>query len=228
MRKALAQWGMVPYPPTVEKIEMVAAVLKEGEYRSASSYLGQYRADSERAGCEVTGPLQRAFKDMTRSCNRGLGPGAKSMGLPLPRLRELPQARQPWVPGGPICPRTALVAGSWFLTREVVLATSRACLVTVVEGTPATVSWSLPASKSDLRAEGVERTHLGGRIGVADPGCPVCALRDHLRFLRRAFPQAWAGSSFILDSPLFPTVRLSAARAGSEEGGSGRARAGTA
>ena len=68
------QWRMVPCPPTVEKVEMVAAVLKEGEYRSASSYLGQYRADSERAGCEVSGPVLRAFKDMTRSCNRGLGP----------------------------------------------------------------------------------------------------------------------------------------------------------
>ena len=74
VRKALAQWCMVPYPPTVEKVEMVAAVLKEGEYRSASSYLGQYRSDSERAGCEVPGPVQRAFKDMTRSCNHGLGP----------------------------------------------------------------------------------------------------------------------------------------------------------
>ena len=57
MRKALAQWRMVPYPPTVAKVEMVAAVLKEGEYRSASSYLGQYRADSERAGCEISGPV---------------------------------------------------------------------------------------------------------------------------------------------------------------------------
>ena len=125
------------------------------------------------------------------------------MGLSLPLLRELPRARKPWVPGGPICPRTAHVAGAWFLTRDVELATSRACLVTVVEGSPATVSWSLPASKSDLRAESVERTHQCGCIGESDPGCPVCALRDHLRFLRKAFPRAWTGSSFIQDFPLF-------------------------
>ena len=90
---------------------MVVAVLKEGEYRSASSYLGQCRADSERAGCELSGPVHRIFKDMTRSCNRGLGPCGKSTGLSLARLRELPQTRQPWVPGG-ICPRNALVTGA--------------------------------------------------------------------------------------------------------------------
>ena len=44
--KALGKWKLVPYPPTIENVEMVAAVLKCGIYRSAASYLSQYRADS--------------------------------------------------------------------------------------------------------------------------------------------------------------------------------------
>ena len=74
LRRALAQWEQEPFPPSVEKIERVAAVLKQGGYRSASSYLGQYRADSERDGHEVTDPMRRAFTYMTTSCERGQGP----------------------------------------------------------------------------------------------------------------------------------------------------------
>ena len=110
--KALLKWQLTPYPPTIDKVEMVAAALKVGIYRSASSYLGQYRADSERAGYDLGDPIRRAFKDMTRSCTRGLGPGAKSMALPMHRLAELPKARQPWAAGGPINPRHTIIVGS--------------------------------------------------------------------------------------------------------------------
>ena len=101
MLKALSKWREVPYPPTIAKVEMIAAALKLGIYRSASSYLGQYRADAERAGYDLGDPIRRAFKDMTRSCTRGIGPGAKSMGLPMHRLCELPKGRQPWAAGVP-------------------------------------------------------------------------------------------------------------------------------
>ena len=207
--KALGKWRLSPYPSTVDKVEMIAAALKAGNYRSPANYLGQYSADSERAGYDLSDPIRRAFRDMNRSCARGLGPGVKSKGLPMERLRDLPKQRQPWTPGGPICPRNAIVVGSWFLTREVELATSRACLVRITEaahGHPATVSWSLPASKSDPRAEGVERTHrCACSDGRFSPGCPVCAMRDHLSFLRKAFPKAVQGSTFSKDFPLFPT-----------------------
>ena len=112
LKKALGLWGQTPYPPTVVKITRVGAVLKEGHYRSASSYLGQYRADAERDGHEITGPMTRAIKDMTTSCERGLGPGVQSMGLPMARLTGLPRCREPWVKNGPISPQAALVVGA--------------------------------------------------------------------------------------------------------------------
>ena len=54
--KALDKWKLEPYPPTIEKVEMVAAVFKCGIYRSVANYLSQYRADSERAGYHLEGP----------------------------------------------------------------------------------------------------------------------------------------------------------------------------
>ena len=67
------------------------------------------------------------------------------------------------------------------------------------------IPWSLPASKSDLRADGVERTHQCGCTGASSVGCPVCAMRAHLEFLRKAFPHQVVGGSFNEDFPLFPT-----------------------
>ena len=81
--KALGKWCLSPYPPTVDKVEMIAAALKAGNYRSPANYLGQYSADSERAGYDLSDPIRRAFRDMNRSCARGLGPGVKSKGLPM-------------------------------------------------------------------------------------------------------------------------------------------------
>ena len=42
---------------------------------------------------------------------RGIGPGVKSLGLPMHRLQDLP----PGIAGGPVSPRCALVVGSGFL-----------------------------------------------------------------------------------------------------------------
>ena len=98
--KALTQWNQEPYPTSVEKLERLAAAPKAGGYRSASSYIGQYRADAERQGHEMSGPMLRTIKDMNRSCDRGIGPAVKSMALPMSRLAELPQERNPWVTGG--------------------------------------------------------------------------------------------------------------------------------
>ena len=61
----------------------VGAVLKEGSYRSASSYLGLYRANAERAGHEISGPMARARKAWPPLVSVVLARGAQSMGLPM-------------------------------------------------------------------------------------------------------------------------------------------------
>ena len=67
-----------------------------------------------------------------------------------------------------------------------------------------TVSWCLPASKADLKAEGVERTHYCECVGTAAAYCPVCAMRARLEFLAKAFPGELEEGKFKHDVPLFP------------------------
>ena len=66
------------------------------------------------------------------------------------------------------------------------------------------VSWCLPATKADLKAEGVERTHYCECVGSAAADCPVCAMRAHLEFLAKAFPDELEDGKFSHDFPLFP------------------------
>ena len=97
-----------------------------------------------------------------------------------------------------------MVVGAWFLTREVELSTTRACLVSITEGTSPSVSWCLPASKSDLKAAGIERIHYCECVDVGAAYCPVCAMRAHLEFLAKAFPDEIEDGKFKHDFPLFP------------------------
>ena len=88
----------------------------------------------------------------------------KALALPLLRLGELDLDRdEPWCLGGPVGPACAMIAGAWFLTREVELATSRAKFVSLDRGSRGEdlVRWFLPASKTDIEARwGRESTRM--------------------------------------------------------------------
>ena len=75
----------------------------------------------------------------------------------------------------------------------------------ITEGEYPSVSWCLPASKADVKANDVERTHFCECKVVASPDCPVCAMRQHLAFLASAFPSRMANGVFDQDLPLFPS-----------------------
>ena len=184
-------WGADPFPPTLDKITLLAATLKAGGYRSAPGYLSLYRSSGARAGHAATPDQAVAYRDAARSCLRGLGAPIKATAMPLSRLHELPGGRAPWTPNGPLSPRNAIVVGSWWLLREVELATARACLVRRSRGDDGVqqLFLTLPASKADQQARGAERGHRCRCPLLSDRhGCPTCALRDQLAFLRRQFP----------------------------------------
>ena len=207
--RIFAAWGVEPFPPTVEKIAFLGAGLKAGGYRSAPGYMSLYRTSAARAGFQA-GPEQAvAYRDAARACTRGLGAPVKAMALPLLRLSELSGERSPWVSGGPCSPRNAVVVGSWWLLREIEVATLRARLVQRGRSGQGTqqVFLTLPASKADQEARGVERGHRC-RCDVlpSRSGCPVCAVRDQLAFLRRQFPEAWDDDVPSWRLPLFPQL----------------------
>ena len=205
---ALGKWGLQLLPPSEEKVIALGSALKAGHYRSAQAYLTLYRGHAERSGYAISGPLQRAFRDANRSCVRGLGGPVRARALPLDRLSSLPGGPQPWCEGGPIHPRNAIVAGAWFLTREVELSTARAAMVEIValpNSTPK-VTWHLPASKADPEALGTSRTHGCSCEGAVSRGCPVHAIWDQVIALRKTFPGRWSSSrGFDWSLPLFPT-----------------------
>ena len=132
--------------------------------------------------------------------------------MPFERLHKLSSGREAWVRGGPACPRNALVAGAWFMLREVELATSRAALLEIVPGPAgeARATWHLPASKTDQRAEGVARTHYCSCTPGSRPSasCVVHVLWDQALWLKRKFPELYdQDGKPSSDLPVFPTAQ---------------------
>ena len=114
-----------------------------------------------RQGQALEAPNSRALRDAKRSCPRDIGPPQKMREIPIERLQRLPRAADPLHPRGPLAPRRALIARSWWLTREVQLATARAALIRFREGPLGLeATWSLPASKADPAALRTMRTML--------------------------------------------------------------------
>ncbi len=124
--RILALWGLPMLPPTPRSISALGASLKAGRYRSASVYVSAYKSWTARHGHDWSTSLQQSFQDAIRSCERGLGGPIKARALPFSRLGELPGGDAPWVAGGPMRPRSAIIIGSWFLTREIELSSASA------------------------------------------------------------------------------------------------------
>ena len=149
------------------------------------------------------------MRDAVRSCTRGLGPPLRPLALPLHRLGELPLGSDPWAPGGPIGPRSLIIAGAWFLMRELELSTTRAILATITIDASSheeVVTWHLPASKNDQSALGAARTHGHCCSGSSPSACPVCAVKAQHELLRARFPHRCREGGFDEDLPLFPTA----------------------
>ena len=122
MRNWLIIWGLAMFPPSVASYKAVAATLKAGFYKSAAVYLQVYKVTAERRGYSTSLFVTRDLKDYKKYCLRGLGGPVRPRPLPLESLGTLPAGRGAWTEGGPLNPRAAVIAGSWWLCREVELA----------------------------------------------------------------------------------------------------------
>ena len=179
-----------PFPLSPEIIVRVAAMFKAGGYLSFENYM--LRAKSEHLGLGLVGPgswspeLSAAVKEAIRSCNRGAGISRQSKPLDAVAVAALDLPDDPLVSGGPIAPADFVVAGCFFLLREVELAAAKAGHVTVsTDGS--SVTWLLPTSKTDCRAVGVARTwDCCCAVPAMQPACPVCAISRQLARVRSA------------------------------------------
>eukprot|EP00959_Pyramimonas_sp_CCMP1952_P252752 5280546-Pyramimonas_sp.AAC.1 len=58
-----------------------------------------------------------------------MGPCSQASALPFLELHRLPDGPAPWVHGGPANPKFMIVAGAWWLLREVEISCTRAKFV---------------------------------------------------------------------------------------------------
>ena len=191
VKRALAPWGVDPYPATVQKVAYLAVALHAGGYRSAEAYVSAYLVDVERRGGVVTQQMRRAAKDYGRACRRGHGAPLKATALPFERLGDLPRGAERWISGGPVGGRKAMIAGTWLMTREVELSAARARFITIhTAGPQIHVRWTLPASKCDQEAMGVSWSHFCSCTSSSSPSpaCVAHALWDQALLLRKRFP----------------------------------------
>ena len=205
--KAIGLWGIRAFPPSQASWKALAATLKLKKFKSAPVYFSVYRTACERQGF-ILGPLlARAHREFQRSCMRGIGGPVRPRPLPMERLHHLPGHRLAWNEGGPLNPRAAIIAGTWFLCREIELSTSRARLLELCipsSGRPS-VTWHLPASKNDQAALGYSRSLVCRCSPTVKPSeCPVHVLWDHACFLRHRFPSSFVADVPNWDLPLFP------------------------
>lgn len=169
-----------------------------------------YRTRCEREGYGLDQTLVRAHHDYVKSCERGVGGPARPRALPLEDLWKLPSSRDAWHLGGPVDPRAAMMAGTWFLCREVELSTSRARTMEFSEtGGLLEVTWHLPASKNDQAALGYARRLRcactpHAKLRGERAKCIAHVLLDHVLFLRTRFADCWGREGPSWGLPRFP------------------------
>ncbi|CAK0866697.1 unnamed protein product [Prorocentrum cordatum] len=97
--------GSVPvFPLTDESIEAVAAMMKEGGYRSFDQYMSRAKDKHVEMGFAWTDILDSARKLASRAANRGLGPAHQAAAFPLPALMALELDEAALARGGPAAP----------------------------------------------------------------------------------------------------------------------------
>ena len=173
--------GLHAFPLTPRKIELAAALLRKGGYRSALNYLSAARKQHVRKGHKWTDQLQLMWMDCKRALLRGRGPDKQAQCLPLDVLAELPAdlleaASKPYWPAAGLS--AAVVACAW-LTREIESSSTYLDSTWISErkddeGPCGVGYWDLPASKADFKALGKVRC-----LACSCPCtlCPVKALR---------------------------------------------------
>ena len=144
-------------PLTVEKLKGVGALFKAGKYRGISNSMGVAKSLHLELGHTWTEALALTAKRIERSVTRGIGPASQCKSLALPDVIALDLPDSPLVGGGPVGPSCLVVAGSFFMLREIEASLALWKSVTI-KTAKLTVTWVLPASKSDPKALGKTRT----------------------------------------------------------------------
>ena len=191
-RKRCGARGLRPLPLTVASLELAAALLRKGGYRSGHLYLSAIKKAHTLAGHKWTEQHVQALADANRAIKRGLGPSQQAQPLPIRALTRA-EAAAPLLEAAKVYWPTAgvhaMVVSSAWLLREIESSTAAYCSVVVHPSSEENVcscgwvEWHLPSSKTDAMALGKTRT-----LACACPStcCPVKSMRHVKRASLRA------------------------------------------
>ena len=200
-----AWFGEVPFwiPVTPSSVIAVGAMLKAGNYSSGANYISAARVHSRDKGHPEHPLLAHTVRKVVISIERGVGQQKQTSALPLDRFEELPDGDEPWAKGGPVGTADALTTGSWWLMRELEMASLNVADV-VINVQLLRVELRLSCSKNDSKAIGKGRTHgCSCRDEAPVKYCPYHTVMRQKERLLRMFPEV----EVLADQfPFFPTV----------------------
>ena len=194
-----------PLPLDAGKIRAVAAAMKAGGYSSFANYASRAKAEhiEQYAIHQVpwTNELRFEMAKAYRSVTRGSGPGRQSHPLDILAVSRLSHSMDPCFPTGPVNPTGFCILGGFFLTREIEISLALYDHIQFND-TNLSVSWNLPASKTDVRALGEHRSWGCICDAARSPACPYHTAKDHIQHMQMRFPFVQGTGSRSL--PLFP------------------------
>lgn len=196
-------WGeeVPPLPLTREKVRAVAAMMKDGGYRSFRNSVDEAKKHHALEGSSWTEVLAITRRQCIRSCGRGIGPARQTGVLDLVEVHGLELGYDPISASGPVNPGGVAVLCSFYGCREIEqsLAFRRSLSVDTLRRA---LRWHLPASKTDPRALGCTRSWGCTCQGTGTAPCAYCAWLRHDRFLQGKFGERVLDLAF----PAFPTA----------------------
>ena len=187
-------------PLVLAKVYAICAMFRAGGYRSVENYLSKIKDLHIEKGFDWTVCLERAFRKSKRAVCRGIGPARQSAALDLDAAFKVLENRSaaPVCNRGPVGLRNLLVAGCFWMLRELEISCAKICHLKV-DMDHSWVDWTLPVSKTDVRALGKVRRWECVCSGDFSKPCPFHAIVDQLKILRSLH----GGED---SSPLFPTL----------------------
>ena len=170
--------GVTPFPLTPNKVRLAAALLKQAGYRSAAGYLCGAKRRHIEEGHPWDPQLALEFADCCRSVRRGLGPPKGAAPFDLDAVVDLTPTQRGSLQKALVVadPVNVVVIASWWMLREVELASVHRSHITLKQGPgPCGIAeLLLPVDKTDTAGLGKRRSHCCACPAAA---CPVRALR---------------------------------------------------
>ena len=205
---AVGIYNQSPLPMTYEKVRFAAAALRAGGYRDARPYFDRAKLEHLKTYERPVGPLiELGCKKFCRAVSRGVGPRALKDAFPVQQL--VPEQTTAAVANTcePPWPSTMATLCSWWLLRGIEASAARFRDVSINHDRKI-VSWTLPVSKTDVRALGATRTHAcicADRPTLAHI-CPYHVATRHADLARALLLGLGHAEEDIGDLPWFPSM----------------------